>query len=69
MTMATARFAPCPHCKTALSYLQGVTGSTMAPVCPHCHERVIVARATFLMADHSRPSTATKDSAQETPHS
>ena len=58
--MATAWFGPCPHCKAALSYLQGVTGSTMTPVCPECRERVIVSRATLVMADHSRPSSAWK---------
>ena len=56
--MATAWFGPCPHCKCALSYLQGVTGSTMTPVCPECRESVTVSRATLLMADHSRPSIA-----------
>ena len=34
--MATGRFAPCPHCDCALSYLEGVTGSTMTPKCPRC---------------------------------
>jgi hypothetical protein len=53
--MATAWFAPCPHCGSALSYLQGVTGSTMYPKCPVCRQAVEVVRATFLMADHSRP--------------
>jgi hypothetical protein len=54
--MATAWFGPCPHCKRALSYLQGVTGSTMTPVCPSCRKAVTVTRATFLMVDNSRPS-------------
>ena len=54
--MASAWFGPCPHCNTALSYLQGVTGSTMTPQCPSCHEVVTVPRATLLMADHSRPA-------------
>ena len=54
--MATAWFGPCPHCNIPLSYLQGVTGSTMTPKCPRCRELVTVTRATFLMADHSRPS-------------
>jgi hypothetical protein len=40
----------------ALAYLEGVTGSTVTPKCPTCHEVVPVTRATFLMADHSRPS-------------
>lgn len=53
--MATAMFAPCPHCGTALSYLQGVTGSTMSPKCPSCRTQVEVTRATFLMVDNSRP--------------
>jgi phage FluMu protein Com len=52
--MATARFAPCPHCHTALSYLEGVSGSSMNPTCPRCKAVVTVSRATFLMADHSR---------------
>ncbi len=54
--MATAWFGPCPHCRTALSYLQGVTGSTMTPKCPRCRQLVEVTRATFLMADNSGPS-------------
>lgn len=54
--MATAWFGPCPHCNIPLSYLQGVTGSTMTPKCPRCRELVTVTRATFLMADHSRPA-------------
>ena len=53
--MATARFAPCPHCGVALSYLQGVSGSTMTPKCPACRASVEVSRATFLMADNSAP--------------
>jgi hypothetical protein len=54
--MATGRFAPCPHCDGALSYLEGVSGSSTTPKCPRCGELVAVDRATFLMADNSRPS-------------
>jgi len=54
--MATGRFLPCPHCDGALSYLEGVTGSTMHPKCPRCGAEVVVDRATFLMADNSRPT-------------
>jgi phage FluMu protein Com len=54
--MATAWFGPCPHCKIALSYLEGVSGSTMTPKCPRCATVITVTRATFLMADHSRPA-------------
>lgn len=53
--MATAWFGPCPHCGAALSYLQGVSGSSMYPKCPACRQDIEVTRATFLMADHSRP--------------
>lgn len=53
--MATAWFAPCPHCNAALSYLEGAAGSSMSPKCPRCQMVVTVSRATFLMADHSRP--------------
>ena len=53
--MATAWFGPCPHCGIALSYLQGVSGSTMSPKCPLCRAGVEVSRATFLMRDHSGP--------------
>jgi phage FluMu protein Com len=56
--MSTARFAPCPHCNAALSYLEGVSGSSMSPKCPRCHADVTVSRSTFLMLDHSRPSSA-----------
>lgn len=58
--MATGRFLPCPHCKAPLSYLEGVTGSTMTPKCPRCGVAVVVDRATFLMADHSQPSASVK---------
>jgi len=57
--MATAWFGPCPHCRIRLSYLQGVSGSTMTPKCPECRQVVAVTRATFLMADHSHPALAT----------
>jgi hypothetical protein len=54
--MGSARFRPCPHCQAALSFLEGVAGSSMSPKCPRCHQVVDVTRATFLMADYSRPS-------------
>jgi hypothetical protein len=54
-----ASFGPCPHCKARLSYLEGVAGSRMDPECPRCHKVVSVTRATFLMADHSRPTEPT----------
>ena len=53
--MSYASFGPCPHCNAPLSYLEGAAGSTMTPECPRCHAVVAVRRATFLMADHSRP--------------
>ncbi|MFN8643213.1 MAG: hypothetical protein U0802_16720 [Candidatus Binatia bacterium] len=59
--MATAWFGPCPHCRSALSYLEGVTGSTMNPVCPRCRAVVSVERATLLMADYSRPTPHPRD--------
>ena len=58
--MAYASFRPCPHCQAALSYLEGVSGSQMNPLCPRCRKVVTVDRATFLMLDHSRPSSVTK---------
>jgi len=58
--MARAHFAPCPHCNTPLSFLEGVSGSSLTPKCPRCQAVVSVPRATFLMADNSRP--AQKDS-------
>lgn len=60
--MATGRFGPCPHCDGALSYLEGVSGSTMAPKCPRCGVLVAVDRATFLMADNSQPRDPKKPS-------
>lgn len=62
--MATAWFGPCPHCNARLSYLEGVSGSKMNPECPRCHEAVTVTRATFLMADNSRPAPAPKPQAR-----
>ena len=59
--MASAWFGPCPHCNSALSYLEGVTGSTMKPVCPRCKVAISVERATFLMADNSRSTPYPKD--------
>jgi len=53
--MAYASFRPCPHCEAPLSFLEGVSGSRMDPPCPRCHKPVSVDRATFLMADYSRP--------------
>lgn len=58
--MATGKFAPCPHCDRPLSYLEGVTGSTMTPKCPSCGVAIVVDRATFLMTDNSRPSEPSK---------
>ena len=55
-----ARFGPCPHCNTPLSFLEGVAGSQLNPQCPRCHKIVTVTRATFLMADHSRPAAPRK---------
>ena len=54
--MATAWFGPCPHCNISLSYLEGITGSSMSPQCPRCKTVVSVPRAAFLMVDHSRPT-------------
>jgi hypothetical protein len=54
--MATAWFGPCPHCRIALSYLQGVTGSSMSPKGPACRKLVEVPRPTFLMVDRSAPT-------------
>ena len=58
--MASAWFGPCPHCNISLSYLEGVTGSNMNPKCPSCRAVVVVSRATFLTADHSRLSLTPK---------
>ena len=58
--MASAWFGQCPHCGASLSYLEGVSGSTMSPKCPCCRELVTVSRATFLAVDHSRLSLAAK---------
>ena len=55
-----ARFGPCPPCNAPLSYLEGVAGSQLNPQCPRCHKTVTVTRATFLMADHSRPASPRK---------
>jgi len=59
--MAYASFRPCPHCEAPLSFLEGVSGSQMNPPCPRCHKAVTVDRATFLMADHSRPASSAKN--------
>jgi hypothetical protein len=54
--MSKAWFGFCPHCKSALSYLEGVSGSSSKPECPRCHKLVSVSRPTFLVADYSRPA-------------
>ena len=54
--MASVWFGRCPHCNIALSYLQGVTGSTITPICPGCRQLVTVTHATLLTPDHSRRS-------------
>lgn len=59
--VASAWFGPCPHCNSALSYLEGVTGSMMSPACPRCKVAITVDHATFLMADHSRPRSRAKE--------
>ena len=58
--MSHASFRPCPHCHAPLSYLEGAAGSQMNPQCPRCHKVVEVTRATFLMADNSRPASVRK---------
>jgi len=61
--MATARSGPCPHCKSALTFLEGVSGAMMTPKCPRCRKPVTVTASTVLVADYSRPPKA---SAQRT---
>jgi hypothetical protein len=58
--MATAFFAPCPHCGTSLSYLEGVSASTRTPQCPRCRKTIEVRVATLLMVDTSRLAAGTK---------
>ena len=58
--MSYGWFGPCPHCHTPLAYLEGAAGSRIDPPCPRCQKVVTVRRATFLMADHSRPASAGK---------
>ncbi len=65
--MSYASFSPCPHCSTPLVFLDGASGSTMNPQCPRCHEVVSVQRATFLMADNSRPRVQAKPAATTAP--
>jgi len=64
--MGIARFRPCPHCNASLAYLEGVAGSSMSPKCPACRTAVSVSRATFLMADHSRPTAKAPTAAKPT---
>jgi len=53
--MATATMGRCPHCNSNLTYLEGVEGGSMKPVCPRCRKEVKVTVATLLAADYSRP--------------
>jgi phage FluMu protein Com len=62
--MARASFSPCPHCNAPLAYLEGAAGSSMNPKCPRCKVEVSVSRATFLMADHSRPAAKARAAAK-----
>ena len=57
--MATATFGQCPHCASALTFLEGVTGATMTPSCPRCRKPVKVTTAT-LLADNARAGLASK---------
>ena len=59
--MATASFAPCPHCNVSLSYLEGVSGSRMSPKCPRCRMAVTVSRATL---PHARQLTSRSEGAR-----
>lgn len=52
--MATATMGQCPHCDSNLTYLEGVTGGTMKPMCPRCQKEVTVKVATLLAPDYSR---------------
>ena len=58
--MSYGSFGPCPHCQAPLAFLEGVAGSRIDPACPRCRKTVRVTRATFLMADHSRPGPVLK---------
>jgi hypothetical protein len=56
--MIHASFAPCPHCKAPLSFLERVAGSAIDPRCPRCTKVVVVTEPTLLMTDYSRPASA-----------
>jgi hypothetical protein len=56
--MPTAFFRACPHCRSALTYLQGVSGTTLNPRCPRCRKVVEVQVPTILSADYSRRPSA-----------
>jgi hypothetical protein len=54
--MATASFGRCPHCSSPITFLEGVTGATMKPVCPRCRKVIEVTTATLIAADYSQAS-------------
>lgn len=56
--MATSHSAPCPHCKSPLTFLEGVSGAVMMPKCPRCRKPVTVPSSTVLVANYSRPPKA-----------
>ena len=52
--MPTLSHETCPHCRSAIAFLEGVTGATYTPSCPRCSKPVTVERPTKLIADYSR---------------
>jgi phage FluMu protein Com len=51
--MPTISYGDCPHCKSALAYVEGVSVATLSPRCPRCSKSVIVTRPTKLAADYT----------------
>lgn len=53
--MATASFNPCPHCRSPLTFIEGLSGTNCEPLCPRCRKPIAVSVPTLVTANNSKP--------------